>query len=766
MPTAGMTTALLFAIGLEWFESPGLLWGIALGAAPLVIHLLNKRKYRETNWAAMRFLLEAVRKNSRRLRIEQLILLAVRMLILLLVVFALAEPLVEHLGAYFQPRQPTHKIIVIDASLSMGFQAREESLFERAKETARTIVEQGQQGDVFNLVRLSNIPPAVIVPIPAYQTTKVIEEIEQMQLPHGRGDLLGCLQKIAELLKLEPEVPRKEVIFISDFQRATWASGATEDAARVRGLLKLIDEAGKLVLVDLGHSDAANVAVTAFEALDAFVTTTRPARFKVTVRNFGPERVTGRLLEFLVDDKLVDQRAVDLNSGGEAVEDFSTPFGYGGEHRVLVRLQKDALPLDDQRWLAVPVKERIRVLCVSGGSSGPAAGRATDYLELALSPRGSGPAQTGGGPRRGLIEPTVINEGELQGFDLAAYDCVFLCNVRMFTEREAQAIETYLNGGGGVVWCLGDQVSSENYNQVLYRQGTGSLPARLSDRRGDAEQHENVFAFDPGEFAHPLVGAFQGNPDAGLESTQAYVYVKATLASRNASRVALAFDTGDPAIIERPFGRGRSILVTTSVDERWGTWPLWPSFLPLVHEIVQFAVSGRWGERQRLVGEPLTEVFPATAIDVDVAVSRPDGETHVARVVQQDSFNQFVYDKTNDSGLYEVNFASPVARSELFAVNVDPRESNLVKYVQEEVAEELLPGSEFAYLTSWPGEESAPAESPAAERGGLTRLMLYVILYLMFTEQMLAWDFHKGLWFLCPLIPLGQWIVGRARGTR
>ena len=85
-------------------------------------HPLNKRKYRETSWAAMRFLLEAVRKNSRRLRIEQLILLAVRTLILLLVVLALAEPLVEHLGAFFQPRQPTHRIIVVDASLSMGFQ--------------------------------------------------------------------------------------------------------------------------------------------------------------------------------------------------------------------------------------------------------------------------------------------------------------------------------------------------------------------------------------------------------------------------------------------------------------------------------------------------------------------------------------------------------------------------------------------------------------------------------------------------------------------
>src|SRR5262249_34735833 len=163
------------------------------------------------------------------------------------------------------------------------------------------------------------IAPVVIVPDPAYQPTKVIEEIEQMQLPHGRGDLAACLQKVEDLLKLAPEVPRKEVVFISDFQRATWAARSADEAAQIRVLLKRIDEAASLALVDLGQPDAANAAVTSLESLDAFVTTARPAAFRATVRNFGTERVTGRMLELLVSERVVDQRVVDLNSGGEAV---------------------------------------------------------------------------------------------------------------------------------------------------------------------------------------------------------------------------------------------------------------------------------------------------------------------------------------------------------------------------------------------------------------------------------------------------------------
>ncbi len=95
-----MSAPLLHACPLAFgFANPWLLWGLALGSIPILIHLLHRRTYRETDWAAMRFLLEASRKNSRRMRLEQLILLAVRTLLLLLAVLAFAEPLVHAVTA-------------------------------------------------------------------------------------------------------------------------------------------------------------------------------------------------------------------------------------------------------------------------------------------------------------------------------------------------------------------------------------------------------------------------------------------------------------------------------------------------------------------------------------------------------------------------------------------------------------------------------------------------------------------------------------------
>ncbi|MFN0056477.1 MAG: BatA domain-containing protein [Planctomycetales bacterium] len=744
------------------FATPALLWGLALGAAPILIHLLSRRKFKETQWAAMRFLLEAVRKNSRRLRREQIILLLVRTMLLVLVVLALAEPLFEQLGAFFQPRRPVHKIIVIDASASMALQAHDVALFDRARQIARSIVESGHQGDAFNLARLSNLAPTVIVATPAYQGARIVEEIEQLSLPHGRGDLANCLQKIDELLKSAPDLPQKEIYLISDFQRATWSPESADDAARVKGFLRKFDDAGRLVLIDLGQAEGANVAVTAVRAADPFATTSRPARFQASIRNYGLERVTGRVVEFLIDDRLIEQRALEINAGAEVVEDFSHLFAAGGEHRVLVRLQNDALPLDDQRWLAVPVKERLRVLCVSGRGGNSASRQGSGFLELALAPFADGPRLSTGGVR-GLIEPTVISEGELLGLELAQYDCVFFCDVPLFTDREARLIETYLRGGGGVVWCLGGQVASDNYNQALYRDGAGILPARLEEVRGDPVQRPESFGFDPGEFTHPLINVFQGNPDAGLETTQTYAYYRVTVPPGGRSKTALWFDTGDPALVESRIGPGHSVLVTTSVDDRWGVWPLWPSFLPMIQELVLFAASGEWGERQRLVGEPLGGVIPATAFDAEVSVARPDGRTEPALVTTRDSVSEIRFDGTSVSGVYDVQFAAPLSRSQLFAVNVDPRESNPVKYLSDELGPELLPGVEFDYLTSWEEDLPRVAEAPAASRSGLTRWLLYGALYLLFVEQMMAWSFRPGLWMLCPPLLLVDLARGKGR---
>src|SRR3954451_17141296 len=99
---------------------------LAAAAAPVLIHLWSRHQYREAPWAAMQFLLAAMRKNARRLQLQQWLIIAIRTLIIILVVLAAAEPYGESLLAGGSGAQ-SHKIVVIDNSYSMDYCANSES---------------------------------------------------------------------------------------------------------------------------------------------------------------------------------------------------------------------------------------------------------------------------------------------------------------------------------------------------------------------------------------------------------------------------------------------------------------------------------------------------------------------------------------------------------------------------------------------------------------------------------------------------------------
>src|SRR5437660_7444492 len=188
---------IIFALGFAHYP---LLWGLGAASVPIIIHLLNRRKFREMRWAAMRFLLAAIRKNSRRIRIEQWILLAVRTLLILLVVLAMAKPYLESLGALpILAGRRTHRVLVLDGSLSMAYTTGDVTRFEQAKTLAAQLVKDARRGDAISVVLMAD-PPKVVIGDPAPNHAEVLKEIEEITLPHGGTDLEASFRAIERVL--------------------------------------------------------------------------------------------------------------------------------------------------------------------------------------------------------------------------------------------------------------------------------------------------------------------------------------------------------------------------------------------------------------------------------------------------------------------------------------------------------------------------------------------------------------------------------------
>lgn len=690
----------------------------------------------------MRFLIAATKKQSRRMKVEQLLLLAIRTLAVLLVALALSRPTSETLGEYFQSEGPKHRIIVIDATFSMGYAPSGRTRFDRAKDLARQIIGGSRQGDAINLVRISDSAPHLVVRRPAYQSAAVMEEIDQLTLNDERVDASVVLKEMQELTSLAPELSRKEIYFITDLQAATWAPNQSTEVQNIRLELQKLADRTKIFWLDVGEPVASNMAITNLRADDQFVLSNRATRIAANIKNFSAAPVSSQLVELVLDGRLADTKRVDVPAGQEIQTEFAPTFT-GGEHRVEVRLTPDALPVDDTRRLAIPVRDELQVLLINGKPSGEPMGNATDFLKLALAPEL--PNRTLTSP----IRPTVIREGELLGTDLSRFDCVFVCNVGLFTEREAEVLRGYLDAGGGVVFCLGDQVRIDNYNQVLHSGKQPLLPASLIERIGDIKTKSDSFEFDAGDFTHPIVAPFQGNPGAGLERTKTFVYIKANVDQERGANIALRFRTGDPAIIDAPYGRGRVILMTTSIDREWSTWAVWGhSLIPLMHETVHYAITGRWKDRDTLVGQPLQAHVGLRATDTAATHRLPNGES---KTVQPSSDGRMVItEPTTASGFHQVVLGPPANRTDWFAVNVDTQESDLTALRTDDMREEMFPGLDFTYLTEWEDETMSEGQTvrTISTGTGFSRALLLAAVALLLVEQLMAWNFAGGVGLL------------------
>ena len=210
----------LFAFGIA--NLPMLGW-LAAAAAPILIHLWSRRKYREMSWAAMEYLLAAAKRQSRRLRSSSSgSCSAIRTLLVVLIVLAVAEPYFERAGFATSSSGHAHRVLVLDGSYSMAYQPTDKTRFERAKQMARQMVEESPQGDAFTLVLMSS-PPRVVVGRPAVEPSEIVREIDNLRLSHAAADLPATVRAIRQVVdnarRENPRLARHEVYFLTDLQR-------------------------------------------------------------------------------------------------------------------------------------------------------------------------------------------------------------------------------------------------------------------------------------------------------------------------------------------------------------------------------------------------------------------------------------------------------------------------------------------------------------------------------------------------------------------
>lgn len=726
------------------FVTPALLGGALLIGLPIVLHLIMRREAKQIQFPALRFVERRRTLNQHRLRLRHLLLLALRCAIIALLAAALARPIVRGSGAAGKEGAPVATVLVVDNSLRMQYQHENQTRLERAKELALWLVGQ-----------LPADAPMTLIDRAGRQRGQDLDRdavelrIERLDLSTSVRTSEETLRDAADWLEEHPD-HRGEIYVFTDLASEAWP----EDA--LAAFAKRLDElpGTNLYVIDVGVERPRNIGLDALRLssqqlgpgsallIDSQLLQTAAIGEGDAPVAEGVEKSLGN--EVVVEVYLESPRAepekrgqhvLTPSAGAPTRVEFSLSGLELGTHQGYVRIVGgDALPCDDVRYFTVDVRPPSKILLVGQSE------RDTLFLREALAPSGAGGA---------VASRFTCEEMDFSGIidlDLGEYDAVCLADPPALPGATWQALTNYVGSGGGLGVFLGRRAESDAMNAAEPQQ---LLPARLRWRSREAT------FLRPVAVEHPALAELRELADiAPWAEFPVFQYWELDAGAESAYVVA-PFANGKPGLVERRVGRGRVLMMTTSVSDpaHEDPWNLlatgpepWP-FLALSNGIAQFLAGSSDEKLNYLAGQTAVLPLPGASSIASYVLQTPGaggGANRPPAVRQSITPGQqdLSIASTEALGNYRVQAGGREGGLDRgFSVNCGPEMSRLDRTSPEHIAQML--GKERVRSARTREEIEVRIGQGRVGRELFPMLILAVAIVLG-AEQLLANRFHRS----------------------
>ena len=574
------------------FLSPLFLLGLLAAAIPLAIHLIRRENPPKVMFGSLRFLKQTTRKLILFQQIQQWLLLLLRAALICLVVFAFARPLL-HQGtmARLVDAAPQSVVLLLDTSLSMRFGDR----FERARAQALEVLDELSAGDEAAVITFAGATLGVReLTTDLGSLRNYVRELEQPG--YDRVRFFPALRLANDMLTQSRHVQRS-IVMLSDFQ----ANGLS-DSDQGWMLLPGVAFQG----IDVGDERSSNLSLTDVRSPAQLTDSETEYEVLTRVRSTGTVFQERGNLTLRINDQVMGQQAVDLADRSEAVLTLPVALEGSGSYRGELLLSSDDFEPDNRWFFTLDVLPRMRVLVVNGDPSADWYDDEAHWFVLALQ-----------GMENSPFVVTPVSEAELTEALLAGHDTVVLLNTGNLANAQRNAVQRFVETGGSVWFAPGDRVEAGIFNQLFNDLSPAQL---LNSNLLPANDYMLIADVDR---RHPALAPLDVDWNArfqGYWSTQ----------PGDQASVLMRFDSGEPMLIERTVGQGRSIMLSSSLDLGWSNFPLQGLYLPFVHELLGYLIQPPQRQRAWQVGDmiDLTEQFqdaiPGSAAS-SLLLTEPDG---------------------------------------------------------------------------------------------------------------------------------------------
>ncbi|MBN1569140.1 MAG: BatA domain-containing protein [Acidobacteria bacterium] len=685
------------------FVNPLFIIGGLTAAIPILLHLIRREHARKIEFPSLMFLRRISKRTIRYQKLRHLLLLLLRILALLLIVLAFMRPYHEQMpAAVAEGHTSSTHIILLDNSMSMGFQGR----WEQAKKAAVDILGKMNLGDKCAVLEFSD--KAIARSQLSTDPSDALSQVESGIPLSDRATRYEPALRAAAKLASEAGTGRRIIYLISDFQKSGYEAEEREFQL----------EAGMdLRPVDVGAEDFSNLTIRDVRIAEPEASAEGGVILKASVANFGSRdrrNVRGTLF---VNGRHFAEKRFDTAKGASQTLEYSLPSLLAGSHSIVLEVDDPYLVRDNRFYMTFDARGKIPVIVVENPPS--RGGReASFFLSKALN--------------AGSLSPYRLNVVSPQN-PLISGSLVIWNNVPGGSAAVQKRLQDFVASGGGLAVVLGDFVQAAEFNRSF-----GSwLPVRMLEssvarrRAGDRPAEQYSLMTDI-RMDHPVFQPFN-RPHSGTFSSTRFFY-HAVVSAGSGAEVVAKFDSGDPALITMNFEKGRVLLFASSADDASNDFPLKAVYAPFWQQTLRYLENFREPRHWHEVGDIINarELLMEAALRQSKKNPGPDESVVILdpakkRMALSPDPNLAVMEM---AGFYEVRTMNLNAS---LAANIASRESDLTHGNAEEMTAGWLSTKQVTFAQ----EERLTPEEQDRNRHFWVFLLAGALLFLI-SESILS----------------------------
>lgn len=677
------------------FLNTSILFAAAAALVPLIIHLFSKRKVTIVEFSSVRHLKAMQKRQVRKLKIRQLLLLILRMLIIFVAVLAFARPTTE--SGSIGSHASVSAVILFDNSASMNRYVANGQLFDIAKKRTEELLDSFEESDKILFLPMVGIENQSL----EFQSKAIAKEILQnTTTQYEFATLEAPLQIVNQLLEQSSNL-NKELYLVTDFQRTILPENAV-----------LTDLDASLYIVELPLEENINVSISSIDFGGQLILPGHDFKISASINNQSQKKQSDLIASLILDGNRIAQTNFSIDASSEKTIGFTRTVSNTGFHSGYIEISDDKFQTDNRFYFSFKIPDQFNLLIIDGDDTG-------ELIKLALSPSES---------IKQYWSVKKATPNELSSVSFWDYDVIFLSGSPKLSDGHIQRLKSFLSQGRSLFITYDGQTDisffNENYSEIT--DVTFDESARLDFSKA------GYYTFSNYDMHHPLFSFYTFNENK-LPEIRFFTLPK--MHHNSISKELMTFTGNRPALIENRYKSGRVLTFTGPIAPHYTDLSAHAFFVPFLSRIAEYLAADLSSYDVALYnGMPVhRELSDKISINESITLVTPDSSKYNLVPEDRNGTLSLFVQPVDVPGKYSLLYRSK--EIDQFSVNLSPLESNLA----DADADQFVKSFGLSTYTLLPLDSDLQALLSELRFGNeLWQLFIWLALFLLAVEMILS----------------------------